>query len=69
MRTKKELEDLIEQETATIKRLENNSPKSPRMNGNRLTTEWAIHETEIKDAYWRRRNWRGKLEDLTENIP
>ena len=52
--TKEELEQLIEQETALIKSLEAGE------NPENLTP--VQHETSIKDAYWRRRNWRSRLE-------
>ena len=52
--TKEELEALIVKETALIKALEGGE------NFENLTP--IQHQTSIKDAYWRRRNWQSRLE-------
>lgn len=53
-KTKEELEALIEDETRLI-----NSLEADKDFGGLTKCQ---HETSIKDAYWRRRNWRSQLE-------
>jgi len=54
----------IEQETALIKRLEASGPEIDRSVGlyHSNNSAWHQHATAIKDAYWRRRMLRTKLE-------
>lgn len=60
-----DLETLILIETNLISKLEN-TPVTPEYHGNShyAKGEYAVHLTEIQDAYWRRRTWREKLDEL-----
>lgn len=60
MKTTQQLRDLIRQETISIKELESSYPEwgdDPK----RASTPYVQHDQKIKDAYWRRRNWRDQL--------
>lgn len=70
MKSKKELEDLIQKETDLIAEL-GSRDITPEyyLRGDGTEThypkgDWARHVTETKDAYWRRRNWKKELEIL-----
>lgn len=64
--SKEELEKLVEKETATIAELEANPvPLDTTIHyHDRKNLPYHIYLTEIKDAYWRRRNWQDMLKGL-----
>jgi hypothetical protein len=55
--TEADLIQLIAFETAEIKRLEGSYPVFADNE-----TNWNIHHTECRDAYWRRRMWQTRLD-------
>lgn len=64
-----ELKSLIQKETDLINELESTHVEPEyhkRADGTPYyqypTGNYAVHLTKIKDAYWRRRNWRDALE-------
>lgn len=61
------LQRIIKEEDALIKELEASYPKIDitvgRFHPN--NTNYEIHHTNVRDAYWRRRNWKEMLDGLT----
>lgn len=57
MDTAEELKQKIQKETELIVELEKSCPAT-----NPNSTEWYIHQTKIRDAYWRRRMLTTRLE-------
>jgi hypothetical protein len=47
----------VEEETALIAELEKSYPKDTN------STEWHIHHTKVRDAYWRRRMKASKSDE------
>lgn len=60
MRSKQELLQLVQNESILIKELESVPFRQD-------DTNWQIHLVRIQDAYWRRRNWKTKLQELGDN--
>lgn len=62
---------LVEYETDLIFSLENTQVEPTYIESkfypNRYPSgDYARHLAEIQDAYWRRRNWRDKIEEMTK---
>jgi hypothetical protein len=64
-----ELNKQIEEQTALIKELEKSYPKLDNSVGfyDAANTQWHIHHTELRDAYWRRRMLIAKRDGIDEN--